>query len=395
MSRFLLLPLLILPLLACSTFNNFQTTFQGTPTPTKTPRQILVLENQPTATAEGQLLPLDTPISETSPTTTPILEVSTNDTSLPEASPTDTSTPEPLPSTNTPTLEPSTTDTATPEPLPTDTPSPQPPPATPIVGPASPKKGLGVIASPACADLETLDASWYLNWRPEPDATCGGVDERFFVPRIGNANSMQRLSSAIANAQASGWLIGFNEPNLSTHANMTPVEGAVLWKQIEDAAVPAGIKLVSPAPNQFAPGKVDPHGNQWLWAMVDEYQARYNKKPHFDAIGWNIYGCTNSSQCHSIDGMKNYLIQRRQEAQARGYNLPIWVLEYGGCQTKDSAASDQAMMHAITAWFNETDWIARYAWFSNRKTTAYQGDHDCILIDNDTLTELGQTYRQF
>ncbi|MCP4358282.1 MAG: hypothetical protein GY796_09735, partial [Chloroflexi bacterium] len=272
------------------------------------------MENPPTTTAEGQLLPLDTPISETSSTITPVLEVSANDTptsevstndiSLPEASPTDTSTPEPLPPTNTPTLEPSTTDTATPEPLPT--PSPQPPAATPIVGPASPKKGLDVIASPACADVETLKAAWYLNWKPKPDETCDGVDERF-VPRISSAGAMPSLPQAIENAKASGWLIGFNEPNHPHQANMPPAQGAELWKQIEDAAVPAGIKLVSPAPNQFDPGKVDPHGHQWLWAMVDEYQARYNKKPHFDAIGWNIYGCTNNSQCYSIDGMKNYL----------------------------------------------------------------------------------------
>ncbi|MCP4358281.1 MAG: hypothetical protein GY796_09730, partial [Chloroflexi bacterium] len=120
-----------------------------------------------------------------------------------------------------------------------------------------------------------------------------------------------------------------------------------------------------------------------------EYQARYNKKPHFDAIGWNIYG-------YNITSMKSFLIRRHQEAQNRGYNVPIWVVEYSGCLTFDSGASDRAVMKAITAWFDQKSWIDRYAWFSNRKSSSYQGEHNCILINNNnTLTTLGQIYKPF
>lgn len=260
--------------------------------------------------------------------------------------------------------------------------------------PSNPKKGVGVIAPPGCTDAELLQAGWYFNWQAAPPPGCSGVDDRF-VPRIADANGLASLSIAIANAQSSGWLIGFNEPNLPWQSNISPADGAVLWRQIESAALPAGIKLVSPAPNQSPPGQDDPYGHQWLWAMVDEYETRYSEKPHFDAIGWNLYGCTNNPACLDVSEMKVFLEDRRQEALTRGYNGPIWLLEVGGCLTANSSASDQAVMTEMGQWFNQTAWIARYAWFSNRTANSFQGNHNCALIDNgsNNLTTLGQIYK--
>ena len=258
--------------------------------------------------------------------------------------------------------------------------------------PPNPKKGMGVVASPACDDLKTLDASWYLNWGLNPDATCNSSDDKNFVPRISSAAGMPLLSQAIANAQASGWLIGFSEPNLPWQGNLTPAEGAILWKQIEDAADPAGIKLVSPSPNQWEPGQNGlPYGHQWTWAMVDEYKNMYGKNPRFDALGWNIY-------TSNPDETKTFLIARRNEALAKGYNVPIWVLEYGGeCW---NGAGNQSIMTSITAWFDATPWIGRYAWFANRLSGSNPnaiGWQSCSLINpnNGTLTSLGQLYRTY
>lgn len=204
---------------------------------------------------------------------------------------------------------------------------------------------------------------------------------------------MPMLSQAIANAQASGWLIGFSEPNLPWQGNMSPAQGATLWKQIEDAALPAGIKLVSPSPNQYEPGQADPNGHQWLWKMVDVYKTQNGGQlPHFDALGWNIYKRTPAET-------QAYLIARRNEALARGYDLPFWVLEYAG-QCSNSASGNTgngAIMNTITPWFNETPWIGRYAWFTNRLTGSESfepGWQSCSLVNPSTgfLTSLGQSY---
>lgn len=247
--------------------------------------------------------------------------------------------------------------------------------------PPSPKKGVGMARPPACEDMELLRVPWYFRWSPFPDPTCSGVDERF-VPRISTAADMTYLAQAIANAGPSGWLIGFTEPNLETHANLTPAQAAVLWRQIEQAADPAGIKLVSPSPSQHEP--------VWLWDMVNEYRTRYGHNPRFDAMGWNIYRPTAGE-------IQSYLTARRNEALTRGYNVPIWVLEYGGhCQ--GTMASNEALMQAITPWFDNTAWIGRYAWFANRLgyLDGYSW-HSCSLININTnvVTPLGSTYQGF
>lgn len=252
----------------------------------------------------------------------------------------------------------------------------------------NPKKGVGVVAPPACQDLLTLQASWYLNWGVFPDSTCLGNGR--FVPRITSTSDMQFLAQAVANAQATGWLIGFTEPNLPWQGNLSPTQGAILWKQIEDAALPAGIKLVSPSPNQYNPGQADPYGHQWLWAMVQAYKTlNSGQSPHFDAIGWNIYKQKPSD-------IQTYLTARHNEALTRGYDVPIWVLEYGG-ECWNSANGNQAIMTTTTAWFEATPWIGRYAWFANR-LTGTQGNavgwQSCSLISPSTgsLTSLGQSY---
>lgn len=180
------------------------------------------------------------------------------------------------------------------------------------------KKGVFMIYPP-CSDISMLAASWYFNCSVRPDSTCPTTDERF-IPLVYNAGAMPELPEAIANAQASGWLMGFNEPNLSWQGNLTPTLAAELWHEIEAQA--EGIKLVSPAPSQHA-GYYGPDNN-WLWQMVDAYQARYGQLPRFDAIAWHIYW--NDPQY-----VKDFLIARHDEAADRGYpDVPIWVTEYGG-----------------------------------------------------------------
>jgi hypothetical protein len=259
--------------------------------------------------------------------------------------------------------------------------------------PPNPKKGVGVVASPACTDLKTLNASWYFNWAVNPDSTCGPFEAKKFVPRIRDADAMSSLNQAIARAKVSGWLIGFSEPNLPWQGNLSPTQGATLWRQIETAADAAGgIKLVSPSPNQYNPGQADPYGHQWLWAMVDAYRAKYGHNPRFDAIAWNIYKRKHSD-------IQAYLTARRNEALAKGYNVPIWVLEYGGECWKSSDNGNTGIMKETTTWFNNTPWIGRYAWFANRLTGSQPiaNWQSCSLIKPSTglPTSLGQTYKGY
>ncbi len=321
-------------------------------------------------------LPAPTSGAEASVTATITLTATVLSSAVPITTPTPTLAPKSLTPTITPTLA-----------GPTDT--PLPPTSTPTIAPASTKKGVGITGGLPCPDVELLRASWYQTWDIYADPACRNK----FVPRLSNKNHLAKLAEALENAKHSGWLMGFTEPNLSWQANMSPAEGAEAWHTVEEAARKAGIKLVSPSPNQFEPGQSEPYGHQWLWAMVDEYQKKYNNPPHFDAIAWNIYRNKPSKA-------QEYLTARHNEGLARGYNVPVWVLEYGGeCwNSANSKNGNDQIMAETTAWLDSTDWVARYAWFANRLSGTNQeaeGWQSCTLINPNTneLTSLGQAYR--
>jgi hypothetical protein len=275
-----------------------------------------------------------------------------------------------------------------------------------------PEKGVDLSYS-FCEDLNTLGAGWYTSFNYQPAGNCPPNDRRF-VPVIygkDQANNNAILTTAINNAKVSGWLIGYGEPNLR---GTTPYEGAIAWKKIEDAALPLGIKLVSPFPSPHQPysslnGSTDPYGYTWTWKMVEEYQKLYGAKPHFDALGWNYYLINEDPKTgqpmfppipqNAID----FLNLRRQEALARGYDIPFWILEYAGACWHGGTpypTYNTETIQQVTAWFKNTAWVTRYAWFSNRiwgNEPWGQNHQSCTLIDPTTgqPTSLGVMYSSY
>lgn len=262
--------------------------------------------------------------------------------------------------------------------------------------PPSPKKGFDAHGSPACGDLVNLRASWYFNAGVSPDPACGSEYNANFVPMIYNGPAMANLATAVVNAQASGWLMGFSEPNLTEQGSyLSPADGAILWKQIEDAVAGTNIKLVSPAPNQWEDGQYGlPYGNRWTWYMVEEYKRLYGRKPRFDALGWHYYA-------DSLGDLQAFLDARRVEALKRGYDVPFWITEFAGKCVTEPDSQIQAVMSSSVPWFNQTPWIGRYAWFATRLTPGSDAaGHDysrCSLIDAQSgdITALGRMYRQY
>lgn len=248
-------------------------------------------------------------------------------------------------------------------------------------------------------DTNLLGIDWYYINSTYNQTNC--PDDARYVPRIfsGDRATPDGIETAVQSAELSGWILGFDEPNLSWGGNTTPTEAAILWRDIEAAAIPAGIKLVAPTPSQHPPCyfscEDNRWGHQWLWRMVAEYKQIYGEKPHFDALGWNIF-------MRSPTDMRSYLLARRQEALALGYDLPFWINSYAGeCwQTGTGDTGNQAIMAEMTVWFRATPWIDRYAWFTHRiqpDDSWAVNHHSCSLIDPQTrqLTGLGEMYQGF
>ncbi|MCG3206502.1 MAG: hypothetical protein FOGNACKC_00101 [Anaerolineae bacterium] len=297
-----------------------------------------------------------------------------------------------------------------------------------IKSPYEPAKG-GIVIEPAylntpnassCEDLTLLGEGWYFNNTPWPSTGPGCFPgDRRFVPRLYNdvqVNDPAILDQAIENAKVSGWLLGFVEPNLSWQGNVTPANGALAWKKIEDAITAKGlvlgvdIKLVAPAPNQWAPGycygctgnQTNVYGYQWVWYMVDRYKDQNcptsrTCKPHFDAMAWNYYYNFQSSVSTEF---VNYFTARRNEGLTRGLTGDIWIMEYAGAcwntGTKYPTYANE-VMDKVTPWLVSQSWVKRHAWFGNRLNN-YTAETlgDCSLIDaNGNIKSLGIKYRGY
>ena len=242
-----------------------------------------------------------------------------------------------------------------------------------------PARGVSLLVE-KCEGLGLLRAGWYFNGTPQ--SFCSNAP---FVPMIPDHNWQAGwLDVALAEGRKSGWLLGYNEPNLpyppgSGQPNMSPRLAAQKWHEIEMRA--AGVRLVSPATSQHNPG--------WLWEMVTEYQILYGRRPRFDAIAWHTYYASPNTH-------RNYLLARRHEALARGYDVPFWLTEFGGACWDGVRSNSLNVILQLLPWLEAQPWIGRYAWFSTEITGdepwASPGWRECALVRDGALTALGGKY---
>jgi hypothetical protein len=253
------------------------------------------------------------------------------------------------------------------------------------VSPLVPQRGIFINPTyRLCSDLHTLGAEWY----SDDEYPITGCDVEF-VPRTKSISDEWQLDWALSNVEDGGWFLTLDEPNLW---NVTPHDAAVYYRLIESKTLTRNIKLVAPVPSQHPSGYLDPLGYTWLWQWLAEYEALYSEPPRIDAFGWNIFEDTPGE-------ITSYLIARRAEALARGYtDTPFWVTSYGGeCWQQDGQDGNAAVI-GLDAWFEEQEWIDRYAWFGTRISGSEawaQGWQSCSLLDTTTgnRTALGELYR--
>lgn len=119
--------------------------------------------------------------------------------------------------------------------------------------------------------------SWIYNWGTKPRnavANLGPKGDMEFVPMCWNANFDEtELRQWLAANPGVRYLLGFNEPNFSAQANMTPAQAAAAWPKLEKIAADFGLKLVAPALN-FTNERVG--GRTWSpYEWLDEFFRLY------------------------------------------------------------------------------------------------------------------------
>ncbi len=254
-----------------------------------------------------------------------------------------------------------------------------------LAQPRSEKRGMG-YGYHSAEDMDTVSTgcSWWYNWNTWPEGTAQGNYQSLgmdFCPMIWSDNpGSYGAANDYYDMHGGEYILGFNEPNFSSQANMTPQEAADAWWQIENLANTYGLKIVSPAMNDC--GDCVSDGNQTYYSGVDWLDEFFNLCPDCDvdyiAVHW--YGGGNSLEWY-VD-------------QYRKYNKPIWVTEFAAWDDPGINLQSQKeyMVYQLDWMENDPD-IFRYAWFVGRTgggPNAYP--YIDILDGNGETTELGEIY---
>lgn len=241
------------------------------------------------------------------------------------------------------------------------------------------KRGVAYGFDPASApdDIAALSdgVTWFYGWSPSPSGSVSGAyvaQQVEFVPMVwGGQFDVDDLVGRIPDGAR--YLLGFNEPNFYSQANLTPEEAAALWPQLEEVADRRGLKLVSPALNYCGGGCNEEDPFAWLDRF---FEACDGCRVDYIAAHWYA--------CH-LDALKWYV------SQFDKYGLPIWLTEFScGDEGAQPVEVQQAYMAAALDYLEQEPKVFRYAWFSAR-TKAIQ-NVDLLAGGGGARTVLGDDY---
>jgi hypothetical protein len=242
---------------------------------------------------------------------------------------------------------------------------------------STPKKGVSVWdfngLGPALTDVK---ASWYYNWASGKSS--GAPASAQFVPMIWGAKSVTATELNRARSSGATTLLGFNEPDFDSQANMTVEQALDLWPQLQAT----GLRLGSPAPAVNGAKAGD-----WLDRFITGARER-GLRVDFIALHW--YGSDFSDA--AVGHLRGYL-----QAVWDRYRLPIWLTEYalikwsGGGAVYPTDAQQASFVTKSTAMMEGLSYVERYAWFALPTPRDRQGTG--LYRDGATPTAAGLAYR--
>jgi len=223
--------------------------------------------------------------------------------------------------------------------------------------------------------LAASGVSWYYDWAADPLGISSPRNVQF-VPMMWGANSVTSANLAEVEREG-GDLLGFNEPDSSSQANMTPQQALDLWPKL----MATGLTLGSPA---VAVNAATPGG--WLDQFMQGAKTR-GYRVDFITVHW--YG-SDFVTSDAVSQLETYI----QAIHAR-YDLPIWLTEYalisfsGSTPTYPSEQQQAAFVTASTSMLQGLSYVQRYSWFGFPATTPGQSG---LFQPGGAPNLLGQAY---
>lgn len=248
--------------------------------------------------------------------------------------------------------------------------------------PKSPKRGVAFnISSMEDAMILADFISWHYNWGNESSALTApwlegsNID---YCPMCWSNYNADKIRNYVKNHPNTKYLLGFNEPNLTDQANMTPKQAAEKWPAVVALAKELNLKLGAPAMNH---GTLSGYNDPWKW--LDEFF----KQPgcSLDDIDCIPIHCYMGSPA-AVQGYVEKFYK---------YNKPIWMTEFCAWENISNVQTQKQYMTQVVNYFESNPQVERYAWFIPRNGKPINTVPYNQLLTPVTpieLTELGQIY---
>ncbi|MBE0666661.1 MAG: discoidin domain-containing protein, partial [Bacteroidales bacterium] len=240
----------------------------------------------------------------------------------------------------------------------------------------SPKRGICGDASPQDLVVLAPSTTWYYDWSVAPPAALQGqLSGIEWVPMCWGAVYASSVDAIEAQIPAgSKYLLGFNEPNFMSQANLTPAQAASMWPNLEKIAADKGLQLVSPAVNWCGDCVAGVTNDPVDW--LDKFFAA--------CPGCKVDYIAIHSYAPGSEALRSYIDKFRK------YNKPLWITEFAPWDPPkpDYDGVVRYMKEAIAILETEPI-VFRYSWFATRVNI----NPDISLLGaNGTLSKLGQLY---
>ena len=216
--------------------------------------------------------------------------------------------------------------------------------------------------------------SWVYDW----SYYSTNIDGAQFVPMLWSIDQYHNGNDFMNQAQGANAVLGFNEPERSEQANMSPQDAVRNWMQYIQPLKANGARLGSPAIASTN------EGLNWLQQFISQLNDA-GGQVDFIALHW--YG----------SGADNFINWITNVRQTLGNQYPVWVTEFA-CTSWDpnQPVSQQEVndfMQQSLATLDSLDWVERYAWFgAQRQLDPALGSTNCLIAPDGQLSDLGQKY---
>ncbi|KAH0402361.1 hypothetical protein E4T50_01669 [Aureobasidium sp. EXF-12298] len=229
------------------------------------------------------------------------------------------------------------------------------------------KRGLAYNTASLLTCFENNEqVTWAYNW----DSASGGLSSSFnYVPQLwGTTNGHTTNWNANANsaiANGATHLMSFNEPDMTSQANMSPQDAASAYKTWM-MPFAGKAKLGAPAVTNGANGM----GLDWLAAFLE---ACDGCQIDFVAIHW-----------YADVSLTDYFKSHVQNATDVAGGKPVWVTEFA--PTGASDAQIATFLEDVMPWMDSQSFVESYSYFMAS---------DGALISGTEPSTFGQTYATY